>query len=112
MENQKFNLHTHTARCGHAEGLDIQYVKSAIDAGFEILGFSDHIPFVEMRLPDCRMYYEQKDEYLSSIRKLKEEFSSQITIKVGYEIEYYDSIANTWFTNMTATALRRMFWNM
>lgn len=51
MNKQKFNLHTHTARCGHAEGLDIQYIHSAIDAGLTLLGFSEHIPYPEMHLP-------------------------------------------------------------
>lgn len=90
MEKQKFNLHTHTARCGHAEGLDSQYVESAIEAGIELLGFSEHIPHVAIRLPNCRMFYEQKGEYLSSIRKLKEQYKDQIDIKVGYEVEYMD----------------------
>ena len=36
MNKQKFNLHTHTARCGHAEGLDIQYIHSAINAGLTL----------------------------------------------------------------------------
>lgn len=90
MEKQKFNLHTHTARCGHAEGLDIQYVHSAIDAGFKVLGFSDHIPFKEVKVLGARMFYEQKDEYLTSIRKLKDQFSSLIDIKVGYEVEYIE----------------------
>lgn len=90
MEKQKFNLHTHTARCGHGDGLDVQYVRSAIDAGFELLGFSEHIPYVEMRLPGCRMFYEQKEEYISSIRKLKAEYSGQIDIKVGYEVEFLE----------------------
>ena len=31
---QKFNLHTHTFRCGHASGTDDQMVLSAIEAGF------------------------------------------------------------------------------
>lgn len=90
MGQQTFNLHTHTARCGHGEGLDLQYIRSAIDAGFQMLGFSEHIPYVEMRLPNCRMFYEQKNEYISSIRKLQQEYSSQIEIKVGYEIEYME----------------------
>ena len=60
MNKQKFNLHTHTARCGHAEGLDIQYIHSAINAGLTTLGFSEHIPYPEMHLPACRMLYEQK----------------------------------------------------
>lgn len=87
---QMFNLHTHTARCGHAEGLDAQYVESAIAAGFHTLGFSDHIPFPEMRLPDCRMFYEQKTEYLTSIEQLKKEYENRIIIKTGFEVEYLE----------------------
>lgn len=88
MGKQKFNLHTHTARCGHAEGLDIQYVKSAIDAGIELLGFSDHIPYKEIRRADCRMFYEQKEEYIKSIQSLKEKYYNLIDIRIGYEVEY------------------------
>lgn len=91
MNRQKFNLHTHTARCGHADGLDVQYIESAILAGFDILGFSEHIPYKEMRLPNCRMFYEQKDEYFTSIRKLQKEYADKIQINVGFEIEYMDS---------------------
>lgn len=88
MNEQKFNLHTHTARCGHAEGLDIQYIHSAIDAGFTTLGFSEHIPYPEMHLPACRMFYEQKNEYLNTIQDLRKEFQDRIKIYVGYEVEY------------------------
>lgn len=94
MNKQNFNFHTHTARCGHAEGLDEQYVNSAMEAGIKTLGFSDHIPYVEMRLPNCRMFYEYKDEYLTSIQTLKKKYQSQIDIKVGYEVEYMDGYAD------------------
>lgn len=47
---QKFNLHTHTFRCGHASGTDDQMVLSAIETGFELLGFSDHMPYPELHL--------------------------------------------------------------
>lgn len=90
MKTQTFNLHTHTARCGHAEGLDEQYIHSAIDAGLTLLGFSDHIPFKEIRLPNCRMFYEHKDEYLSTMRELQKKYQDQIEIKVGYEVEYLE----------------------
>ena len=88
MNKQKFNLHTHTARCGHAEGLDIQYIHSAINAGLTTLGFSEHIPYPEMHLPACRMLYEQKNEYLDTLRNLQRGFQDKINIKVGYEVEY------------------------
>ena len=41
----KTNYHTHTYRCKHAMGNDEHIVKRAIDAGIDILGFSDHNPW-------------------------------------------------------------------
>ena len=41
----KANYHTHTARCGHAEGTDEEYVLAAIERGFDEMGFSDHVPW-------------------------------------------------------------------
>ena len=32
------NLHTHTFRCGHATGVDRDYVEGAIRAGVRVLG--------------------------------------------------------------------------
>ena len=39
------NYHTHTPRCGHAIGSEEEYVRCALEAGFQILGFSDHTPY-------------------------------------------------------------------
>jgi histidinol-phosphatase (PHP family) len=39
------NYHSHTARCGHAWGTDEEFVNAAIDAGFSVLGFSEHTPW-------------------------------------------------------------------
>lgn len=90
MGKQLFNLHTHTARCGHGDGADIQYIQSAIDAGFKVLGFSEHLPFEEIRISGARMFIEQKAEYLSTMKKLKQEYKDQIDIKIGFEVEYFD----------------------
>ena len=74
----KANYHTHTSRCGHASGRDEQYVLSAAACGFEELGFSDHVPwpyesgFVN---PGVRMPMKLMDDYLSSIRALKEKYA-------------------------------------
>lgn len=35
-------LHTHTKRCGHAQGEDEEYVKAAIDNKITLLGFFDY----------------------------------------------------------------------
>ena len=38
------NYHSHTARCGHAWGTDEEFIQAAIEAGFGVLGFSEHTP--------------------------------------------------------------------
>lgn len=83
------NYHTHTLRCGHARGSDEQYVRSAIDAHFKILGFSDHVPFEGIHILSDRMEMDQTDEYISSILSLKEKYKDKIEILVGFEIEYF-----------------------
>lgn len=89
---QKFNYHTHTYRCGHAEMdyLDEDYVKDYIKMGFESIAFTDHAPQkneIDKR-PGVRMKYEDRIEYLKSIGKLKEKYKDQIQIQSGYEVEY------------------------
>ncbi len=86
----KYNYHTHTVRCGHATGEDREYVETAIKAGLEKFGFSDHAPF---RFPDgftfgSHMPPERAEEYISSIRKLREEYQEKIKIFVGFETEF------------------------
>ena len=83
------NYHTHTTRCGHAIGTDEQYVLAAIDAGFKVLGFSDHIPFEGISNKKDRMDYDQLDDYFRSIEALKVNYAHQIDIKLGFEAEYY-----------------------
>lgn len=89
---QKFNYHTHTYRCGHADDdmNDEDYVKEYIKMGFEKVAFTDHCPEKNEndKRPKIRMEYKQKDEYLNSINKLKEKYSDLIKIETGYEIEY------------------------
>ena len=36
------NFHTHTSRCHHAFGNDEEFVRTAIQNGFEVLGFYNH----------------------------------------------------------------------
>ncbi len=38
------DLHTHTSRCGHAEGDPAAYVAAAMRAGIDVLAFTDHLP--------------------------------------------------------------------
>lgn len=89
---QKFNYHSHTYRCGHAD-LDMKdedYIKEYIKMGFEKIAFTDHCPEkneIDKR-KDMRMKYSQKDEYLNSINVLKEKYKDKIQIESGFEVEY------------------------
>lgn len=86
------NYHTHTKRCRHAHGEDREYIENAIKAGIEILGFSDHAPYLfdeTWYYSHYRMFVDQIDEYASSINALKREYQSDIKIYLGFELEYY-----------------------
>ena len=88
------NYHTHTWRCNHATGLEEDYVKSAIEQGFDILGFSDHTPqfFPEGYTSKIRMDPQELPNYCRLVRDLRDRYSDQIKIHVGLEVEYYPAL--------------------
>mgnify|MGYP000697771308 CR=1 FL=1 len=45
-KDRKCNFHSHTVRCQHAVGEEREYVEEAIKEGFEVIGFSDHSPYL------------------------------------------------------------------
>ena len=85
------NYHTHTWRCNHATGREEEYVRIALDRGFEILGFSDHTPYVfpEGYYSHFRMRMDQFSDYCNTVRLLQKKYADQIQIPVGVELEYY-----------------------
>ncbi len=87
----KTNYHTHTERCNHAIGDDESYVLSAIEGGFDLLGFSDHTPwnFSDGYESGIRMAVGELDGYVESVRALGRKYADKIDVKVGLECEYY-----------------------
>ena len=88
----KHNYHTHTSRCNHADGADAEYAAAAFEAGLKTLGFSDHAP--QIGFPDgtyswYRMKPEETAEYVSSVRRLADEYKGKMNIYCGFELEYY-----------------------
>lgn len=83
----KTNYHTHTKRCGHAEGSDEDYVMEALGAGFTELGFSDHIMLPGFSQPNVRGDYSVCADYLDSIENLKLRYRDRIKIYCGFEAE-------------------------
>lgn len=85
------NYHTHTWRCNHASGEEKQYVENALKAGLQILGFSDHAPYIFPNgyYSTFRMRLDQMPDYVDTVLDLRSEFAGRIQIPLGLEIEYY-----------------------
>lgn len=99
LQDEKFkglqaNYHTHTKRCMHAVGEDREYVESAIEAGFNILGFSDHTPqvFKDGYVSGMRMRASELEQYVDSVLNLRREYASDITVMLGLETEYFPEL--------------------
>lgn len=88
------NYHTHTWRCNHAAGREEDYVRNALDRGFEILGFSDHTPYVfpEGYYSHFRMKMDQFADYCNTVHLLQKKYADQIRIPLGLELEYYPAL--------------------
>ena len=88
------NYHTHTARCHHARGTEREYVENAVRRGLKTFGFSDHTPqyFPGDYYSTMRMRPYELLNYCADIRSLRHEFSGQIEIPLGLEVEYYPAI--------------------
>ena len=72
----KTNFHTHTTFCDGA-GTAEQMVVSAIEKGFDVLGFSSHSDMVK-----------DLDAYKAEIRRLAAKYEGKIRILCGIEAEY------------------------
>lgn len=88
------NYHTHTYRCGHASGEDEEYAQAALEAGIEILGFSDHTPyfFPGEHYSRFRMRPEAFPGYCQSVRELRDAYQGKMEIHLGVEAEYYPKL--------------------
>ena len=87
----RINYHTHTFRCGHAQGTDEEYIKSAIAGGGEVLGFSEHSTYImhpEAATKLC-LTRETLPQYVQDIQNLAEKYKNDICIHVGIEAEYF-----------------------
>lgn len=89
-----FNFHNHTFRCAHASGDDEDYVLEAIKNGYSTIGFSDHAPYIfpKGHKSGFRIQNDMAQDYVESIRSLKEKYKGIIDIKLGFEVEYYPDL--------------------
>ena len=99
MQYQDFNFHTHTYRCGHAVKTEDDYIQSAIQSGFKVLGFSEHCGYDGFDSSRERIPFKEMDNYFSDIKKAEEKYKSDIKIYVGLEFEYFDDL-NSYYTEL------------
>ncbi len=92
----KVNFHTHTNYCDGKNSAE-EMILSAIEKGFEVLGFSSHCiypidsSFYRTEDDDWHIYSEKIIEYTDEINSLKEKYADKIKILLGFEADYFVS---------------------
>lgn len=82
------DYHIHTILCKHAEGEMEAYVQTAVEKGFDEIGFSDHAPVLDVYDQDHRMAWDLFPRYVDSVLALRES-SPNIHIRLGIEADAY-----------------------
>ncbi|TDF97969.1 histidinol-phosphatase [Paenibacillus piri] len=89
----RFDLHTHHARCGHAQGEIRDYIESAIGSGLSIIGISDHSPFFgsasDHLHPSISMAKSEFPRYIREVLELKEAYKDKIEVLLGVESDFF-----------------------
>ena len=93
----KHNYHTHTFRCHHASGTEREYIETGLANGLTTLGFSDHAPycFPGSYYSNFRVDLDMTTDYFETLGKLREEYREthpELTILLGFEMEYYPEL--------------------
>jgi len=83
----KSTFHTHSRFDDGYEELE-SYITAALNKNFQVFGFSGHAP-VNFE-STWHIKPEQLDEYIDTIRHLKEKYKNEIEIYTGLETDYYD----------------------
>lgn len=86
----RIDLHNHTHFCNHATGTMREYVIKAIELGIDVYGFSEHAPMdfdQHYRLP-----IDKVSVYENEVKHLQKEFEKDITILLGYEVDFMQHI--------------------
>jgi len=82
----RIDLHNHTTRCNHAEGTVDEYIQRAIELGIDIYGFTEHAPMDFD--PKYRLAFKDMQAYEQDILRAKEKYAKEISILLGYEVDW------------------------
>lgn len=85
----KTNYHSHSEFCDGTGKLE-DYVKSAINKDFDVLGFSGHAPIPFER--DWTIPITKLKSYIDELKRLQSTYKEKIDIKIGLEVDYINNI--------------------
>lgn len=80
------DYHVHTARCGHAAGETVDYLRVAEEMGLAEIGFSDHMPLLHTVDSRLTMGLDDLPHYVGEIRDIAE--VTEIAVRLGIEADY------------------------
>lgn len=96
LNMKKFDYHTHHERCGHATGQIKDYIESAINNGFDIIGISDHSPHFysdkDHPVPGITMKKSEFADYVKEVLHLKEVYKDKIDVLLGVESDFFPDL--------------------
>ena len=84
-----FNHHTHSTFCDGSNP-PVDYVKTALEQDFSVLGFSSHAPLPFENTFALRD--DKVDEYRQTIRSLSYEYAGRLEIYLSMEIDYIPGV--------------------
>ena len=87
---QNLCLHTHNIFCDGMQDINT-FVKNAINQGVTQLGISSHAPIKIQN--KWSMVFNQLDNYVLEIEKLKEKYADQIDVFTALEIDYIPDLS-------------------
>lgn len=88
-----FNLHNHSHYCDGSSAPE-EYIRAAIEKGFDTLGFSSHAP-VPFENKFAIKDEQALLEYAGEIRQLKKKYKDQIHIFLSLEIDHIPGITRS-----------------
>ncbi|WP_186577347.1 histidinol-phosphatase HisJ [Aquibacillus kalidii] len=92
----KGDFHVHSNYCPHGTNDSMEkYIEIAIKHGFKHLSFTEHAPLPEGFIDptpdrDSGMRWDEVDDYINEISKLKEKYKRFISINVGFEVDFIE----------------------
>lgn len=89
--------HTHNLLCRHAIGNIEDYIIKAIELDLNIIGISDHFPYDFLKNIERIPYREyaitvnEIESYLSTAERLREKYKDKISVRISFEIDYFEN---------------------